>query len=83
MKNEARFKAIFVDENLKPDQIIFSVNENSRNCISVNEANRKVSFGFVEEDVFQSIKLDFIGFKVQVNDQKTGDLSVGGGLLAR
>jgi hypothetical protein len=83
-ENEKRFKAILVDKNLNPDQIIFSITDNSRNCISVNEANRKVSFGFVEEDVFQTIEhdfTDFIGFEVQVNDQKTGDLSIGGALV--
>jgi hypothetical protein len=87
--NREKFISLLKSKNLTPDQIIFSTNDNFQNCISVNEMSRKISFGYIENKEFQTTEYDFsdmVAFEVQVDDQKTGNLSVGralvGGVLA-
>jgi hypothetical protein len=83
-QNKENFRLVLNDKNLPSDQIIFTEEDNGRNCISVNEKNRKVSIGYIENTSYLTKEYDFsdfVAFEVQVDDNKTGKLSVGGALV--
>jgi len=82
--NEGKFRDILNDKNLQSDQIIFTAHNKSSNCLSVDENNEKLSFGYAENNVLKTREYNFsdiVGFEVQIDDQKTGKLSVGGAIV--
>lgn len=83
-ENKEKFNLVLNEKNLSSDQIIFSESDNARNCISVNEKNRKVSFGSIKNNMYSTEDFDFediVAFEIQVDDKKSGTLSVGGALV--
>jgi hypothetical protein len=82
--NKERFKQILNEKNLPFDQILFTEADNGRNCLSINEKNKKVSVGKIIYTEFRFEDYDFsdiVDFEVQVDDKKTGSLSVGGAVV--
>lgn len=80
-RNEASFKTTLLSKDLTTDQIIFTTHERSRNCLSVNQANKKLSYGYIEGNQHYSKEYDFseiISFEVQVDDQISRKVSTGG-----
>lgn len=83
-ENENKFKSVLSNKGLTPDQIIFTPHDESGHCLSVNESNKKLSFGYTENNAFITKEYDFsdiVAFEVQVDDHKTGKLSVGGAIV--
>lgn len=83
-ENEDKFKALLIEKNLPSDQIVFTPHDESGHCISVNEQQKIMSFGYIENNSFKSKEYSFsdiVAFEVQVDDHKTGKLSVGGAIV--
>ncbi|MFN5444354.1 MAG: hypothetical protein ACK48V_09015, partial [Crocinitomicaceae bacterium] len=82
--NKERFNLTLKEKNLPSDQILFTEADFGKNCLSINEKNRKVSFGKIIASEFKFEDYDFsdiVAFEVQVDDKKTGSLSVGGAVV--
>jgi|GEM_PF-4547489 len=83
-KHEEIFKRVLTDKGLAPDQILFTSHNDSRNCLSVNEANKKLSFGYVDNNKLVTKEYDFsdiVSFEVQVDDKSSRKVSVGGAVV--
>jgi hypothetical protein len=83
-KHEEMFNKILSDKKLQPDQIIFTAHNDSRNCISVNENAKKVSFGYEESEQLLIKNYDFsdiVSFEVKVDDKSSRKVSVGGAVV--
>lgn len=84
-KHEEIFKRVLTQKGLPPDQILFTSHNDSRNCISVNESNSKVSFGYVDPNKqFVTKEYDFtdiVSFEVQIDDKSSRKVSVGGAIV--
>lgn len=83
-KHEEIFKKILSDKGLTPDQILFTSHNDSKNCLSVNEYNAKISFGYVKDNKLETKEYSFndvVSFEIQVDDKSSRKVSVGGALV--
>lgn len=83
-KHEEIFKRILTEKGIPPNQIIFTAHNDSRNCLSVNENQKKLSFGYVENNQLVTKEYDFsdvVSFEVQIDDKSQRKVSVGGAVV--
>ncbi len=83
-KHEEIFKRILSEKELIPDQILFTSHNDSRNCLSVNENQKKLSLGYVDNNQQVTKEYDFsdvVSFEVQVDDKSQRKVSVGGAVV--
>lgn len=83
-KHEEIFKKILTEKGLTPNQILFTSHNDSRNCLSVNENQKKLSFGYTDNNQLVTKEYDFndvVSFEVQVDDKSQRKVSVGGAVV--
>lgn len=70
--NKRSFKTVLKAKQLDPDDIVFSTHNNNGNFISINKANNKFSYGYIDRNQHYSEEYDFsniISFEVEVDEQ--------------
>ena len=80
-KNEEIFRDNLAEKGLVPDQIIFTSHANSENCLSVNQAKSKISFGSINNNQHLITNYDFssiVAFEIQIDGRKVRKIEVGG-----
>lgn len=83
-KNEGAFNQVLRDKNLTPDHIIFTRHNNCKNCLSINDNHKKISFGFFQNgrpDTKEFNYDDIVSFEIQENNQTSYKASIGGAII--
>lgn len=84
IKHEESYKQFLTKKGLPPDQILFTAHNQSQNCLSVNDVNKKLSFGYIDNSHLVTKEYDFddvVSLEVKIDDQSQRKISAGGALV--
>jgi len=83
-KNHKLFLKILDSKGLQPNHILFTEFNGSKNCLSLNEAQKKISFGSITDGQIITTEYPFdkiVSYKIKIEDENKREISMGGAAI--
>lgn len=83
-KNSKLFLKVLHSKGLQPNHILFTDFNGSKNCLCLDEAQKKISFGSITDGKILTTEYPFdkiVSYKIKIEDENQREISTGGAAI--